>query len=525
MPPLRIGLELGARTLRVAWATSRRGRIEWRCREQIRSEDSRHEALAEDLAKLLAPLRRFRFSARLLLAAPESYIRQVTLQVPDAARIPEALGEQLPKLIPFEVERAHVQFTMRRQQRREEGLECLLSVVACERSVLQRELESLWRIGWVPHGVVPSALALLQAARTLKAVDQEPVALVDIGQRRTAMALVDGGAVVYARDVALGDDHLTEALMSQVSVGGEALSLSREQAQALKREMGVGGSLPLSTGSAQDPTSSVIKRLPAPTYLSMIQPILEQLVSELRRTLSAGAAVMPTPPKRLLLSGDGAGLPNIDRWLAKQLAVPVSRLSAEGNLRAEGTSAVLAYGLALCEHPLRLDLQPRTWRRRGTVVRSVARLRQGILLAALILWLGAAFWCARERMLARQLSALETRWAALQPVASLQETIEAETQLVQRLMVNEGIPAEWFRRLTRGFPNPIRLTRLTIDAKREIKLAGEAQAREQSPEAYVSEMTLWLRQSNLCNSVQVDSTHRVGASGALVAFEMICQLP
>ena len=95
--------------------------------------------------------------------------------------------------------------------------------------------------------------------------------------------------------------------------------------------------------------------------------------------------------------------------------------------------------------------------------------------------------------------------------------------MIQRLVVSEGIPAEWFRRLTRGFPNPIRLTRLASDAKRAVKLAGEAQAREQSPEAYVSEMTLWLRQATLCNSVQVDSTHRIGTSGALVAFEMTCQ--
>ena len=519
MTQIRIGLELGARTLKVAWVLSRRGgKTQWHYREQTRSQDQGKDALSRDLARLLRPLRRSRFSGALIVAAPESYIRQLTVSVPDVKRLPLAVREQLPKLLPFDAERAQIQFALRRQQRVDGQLDCLLFLAACERAVLEQDLESLWQAGWAPREVAPSALALVQAAQALGAIDGEPAVLMNIGERRTTMVLVDAGAVVYARDVTLGDEHLTEALMGHVSVGQSTVSLSREQAEALKRRLGI-------PDLAEEPARAQ-GEMPIATYLAMVQPILEQLVSELRRTMTfGGQTAMAARPTRIVISGEGSRLPRFDHWLSRQLAVPVVRLDCERILGVEGAVSAIPYGLALGEQPLTLDLQPRPFRQRAAALQAAARAWNTLVLATLLLWLGLGWWQVRDQRVARTLSALHVRWSALEPVEALQAAIASETQLVQRLVVQDGVPIDWFRRLAHDFPKPVRLTHLAIDGKRQVSLAGEAQERGETPEAYVSELTLWLEQVNVCQNPQVGSTRRLETSGNLVRFELTCQLP
>jgi len=214
-----IGIELGARTLKVAWVMQRGRTAQWQYREHRRSDPQRPETLAQDLARLLHPLRRHRTGARTVVAAPNSYIHRLMVQAPDAKRLPATVRERLPSILPFDANQAQVRFTVQRQERAQAQSAFLLSVAACESSALHADLEALWRTGWAPRAVVPSALALLNAAGALQRLDEGPVVLMDVGERRTTIVLVEQRVVVYARDVALGVDHLVEALMGQVTIG------------------------------------------------------------------------------------------------------------------------------------------------------------------------------------------------------------------------------------------------------------------------------------------------------------------
>ena len=538
--PLRVGLELGPQSLTIAWARKRPGgTVEWRFRARVRSEDESPEALRQDLARLLRPLRRHRLRTHLLLAAPNSYLRWLTVTVPDAKHIPRAVQGELPKLLPFEVHRAQFQFFVRRQQRVGEELECLVSVAACERAPLQRDLEALWQVGWVPKAVVPSALALAQTAKALRVVDKEPVVLVEIGAQRTVMVLMDAGEAVYARDIMLGADHLIDTLVGQFSVGHVTLSLSRDEAKALVREEGIpepaAAIPPPAVPDAAPPGASTASRsqstvgpmrLPTAMYLAMIQPVLEQIASEIRRTMTFGAdAATAAVPQRVVISGEGSRIPHCDQWLSKQLAVPIVRLNCEELIGREGSAAAVTCGLALFERPPKLDLQPPSSRRRGRFLRQATLTWQVLAVLALVIWLGIAFWQVRRRAVAGRLQTLEAQWKSLQPVVILQKETEAQTQLVDRLVMKQGVQTEWFGRLARGFPKPVRLTRLSVDAGGQVSLAGEAQERDQTPEAYVSELTLWLERANLCEGVRLGPTRRVGPGGNLVQFDLTCTLP
>jgi Tfp pilus assembly PilM family ATPase len=538
--PLRVGLELGPQSLTIAWARKRPGgTVEWRFRARVRSKDQSPEALRRDLARLLRPLRRHRLRTHLLLAAPNSYLRWFTVAVPDAKHIPRAVQGELPKLLPFEVHRAQFQFFVRRQQRVGEELECLVSVAACERAPLQRDLEALWQIGWVPTAVVPSALALAQTAKALRAVDKEPVVLVEIGAQRTVMVLMDAGEAVYARDIMLGEDHLIDTLVGQFSVGQGTVSLSRDEAKALVREEGIPEPAaavpppaapdagPIGGGALIRAQSTVgPMRLPTATYLAMIQPVLEQIASDVRRTMTFGAdAATAAVPQRVVISGEGSRILHCDQWLSKQLAVPVVRLNCEALIGREGSAAAVTCGLVLFERPPKLDLQPPWSRRRGRFLRQATLMWQGLAVMALVIWLGIGWWQVRRHAVAGHFTTLQAQWSGLQHLVELQEAVERREQLARRLTAGDAVSLGWFRRLARGFPKPVRLTRLSVDAGGQVSLAGEAQEREQTPEAYVSELTLWLERTNLCEGVRLGLTRRVSANEHLVQFDLTCNLP
>ena len=130
----------------------------------------------------------------------------------------------------------------------------------------------------------------------------------------------------------------------------------------------------------------------------------------------------------------------------------------------------------------------------------------------------------KRQAVSHELTALASRWAEAKPVVELQADLTAHTQLVQRLMVQGGVPLEWFSRLSRDFPNPVRLVRLSAQAKGEIHLDGEAQEREQTAEAYVSELGLWLERTHVCRQVSLGSTGRATEHDTTVKFSFTCQL-
>jgi len=360
--------------------------------------------------------------------------------------------------------------------------------------------------------VAPAALALVQTAKASGAVGQDTVVLMDIGERLTTMVLIEAGEAVYARDVTLGGDHLTDALTGQVG----SVALTWDEADALKREVGIPEAQP---GRTIGP-----RQIPVGAYLSMVQPILEQLVSEVRRTMTFGAqAVSASAPVRVMISGEGSRLPRIEAWLSGKLAVPVTRLNCERWLGAAGAAAAVSCGLALFDHSPKLDLQPRASKQRSVMTRTAAQLWRGLALAAVAIWIGAGLWQGRRQHLASELRAIDVRWAAIQPVVEMKDAIDAYTQLTHRLTIERSVTAEWFRALAGGFPNPVRLTALTANGPHEVRLEADAQEREQSPEAYVSEFALWLDRAHLCRNVQLGSAGRKNADSPLVTFVLACQ--
>jgi Tfp pilus assembly PilM family ATPase len=440
----------------------------------------------------------------------------VKLTVPHLNQLPNVLGEQFATLFPFGVERAYVRFRVLRQERQDGELECTVQVAACEQRALDDCLSILWGVGWGPSSVCPTALALVESVAAARLLNDEPAILLHLGQRSTTIMLTNHAEAVYARTIAVGSDHLTEALTLQIAVGSTAVQLSWGEAEALKRRVGF--------PNPQRSPREAEERIPLSTYSALVEPVLEQLMTEVKRTIAFGMqSALVAQPKRLILSGDGAELPHAEPWLADQLVLPVHRWQGDESLGSAGASSALVYGLALLKRPPSLDLLPKAFRSRRRLVRIAERIWQGLTMVAVVIFMGASWWVIRDQFVRGRLRDGEQHRMTLEPVIRVNEAISAETQLIQALVNDRGIAPAWFQRLAQGFPNPIRLTDVSVEVNGAVTMRGQAQTRRQTPDAYISELALWLQRSKICLDVHLDDQQRptLGAT----EFSLTCHRP
>lgn len=562
MRRLRIGLDLGSRSVKVAWlALNARGGLAWHGAERPLDPAGPPEQAAEALGELLRPLRRRRHDVPVITAAPQSHVRQLAVQVSSAKQIPSLIREHIPKLFPFEVSRCRFDYRMLSQQAGGGQLSGTVQIAACDLDAIERDLAACWRSGWIPSRAYPTALAVAALAAAQGLLGQDPALLLRLGARRSTLALMLDGAVVFAREVALGSDDVTEALTSRITIGQQVLQLTWQEAERLKCEVG------LPEGAS--PVELLGGRLPAMTYAALLQPVLEQWIGEIQRTVASGTrpygavarvgqpssweaadrmAEGAVAPRRVLLCGGGSQMAGLDRWLTRQLAVPVERVSLEPVFGEERPTFAVACGLLMADGITRFPLARRSRQSRATSrmasgalsrripnllpersrrIRRLVRLERMAINGLLLAWLGVgvatALLVGQREPLRQQLAPVEDRWQALAPVTALAQARASYAELVSGLSSSGGVSAGWLKRLSREFPRPVRLTELLVDSVGDVQVKGQAQAREQTPEAYASEFAMWLEQARLCADVRLDSSERSQRDSQLVEFSLRCR--
>jgi len=518
IPALRIAIDIGSHAVKVVWTTSSpMGGQKWHCAQRPYQADTVSSAAWTRLLRgLLRPLSRRRFTAPVVLVVPQSHLRQVVLSVTELARLSEALQAEVPRLFPFDPARAIARFRLLSQQRTNGTLACTLQVAACDAQVLQRDLEAICQVGWVPSQAYPAALAVEALARAQGHLGVEPVAFVEVGARHSIIGVASNGSVIFAREVASGSDALTEALMAQVQVGEEGVQLSREEAESLKQTLGI--------PSSELAVPPVRSRLPVMTYQAMLQPVLEQWLSEIQRTIAFSLQSHPeAEPTALLLCGGGSQLAGLDRWVGAQLGIKVQRLSVESYLGTDLSACSVAVGALLAEDATAVSLLPKSTQQTRQVIRGQRKAMQVLLGVGLVLWLGIIQATSHATRLRQQLAPLEQRWHALEPVTAVSTTMTNYSLILQTLVAGQEASVKWFRNLTDGFPDPVRLTALTVTDEGAVELAGQAEAREQAPEASVSELAMWLEQQGLCHRVHLGASERNPQHQEQVDFNLTCR--
>ncbi len=290
----------------------------------------------------------------------------VTLPFTDPRRIAQTVGFEVEGQIPFDL--ADVSWDWQPLGVRDGKTELLVAVVRKEE--LAALLAALAEAGVDPRAIVPPGpayaalgLAGALAASPVPAAPGAPAApadapahaagigegaaatpapaeaIVDVGQERTSIAIVAGGACEAARTFAFGAGHLARALARELGVSeadGAALVATEAGGPALP---------PALADSATDPRAA-----------EALQRALVPLVRELRATLRAWRArAGQRPLARLVLAGEAAHLAGLPEVLAPEVEGTVAPLALASPAydripAAEAPGLALALALALRGH-------------------------------------------------------------------------------------------------------------------------------------------------------------------------------
>ncbi|MDI6808394.1 MAG: pilus assembly protein PilM [Candidatus Eisenbacteria bacterium] len=190
-------------------------------------------------------------------------------------------------------------------------------VTAVEKGAAQELRRWLKRAALRPKAFLPSVVAysnILNAAN----LKDDITGLVDFGAESTALLFFRRKKLLVTREISVGGNALTESLMEIFLPQGRRLSLSFEDAEALKIRHG----MPLETDEAMD------GNVPLSQVRIMLRPSIEKLVGELERSLQYIEGEFPGQAVgRVFLTGGASKLKNFKEYLDRELALTFEELN------------------------------------------------------------------------------------------------------------------------------------------------------------------------------------------------------
>lgn len=244
-------------------------------------------------------------------------VRRVDLPYMPEEELAEALPFQAQEYIPIPVEEAILDFVPLEEFTTPDG-EPMLSVlvVAAQRDMASDVLRVVGSAGIKAMAVDLQAFALVRAVFGGELnLEEQTLTLVNIGAGLTQVVLVRGGSVRFLRIVPMGGADFTRALMDR-------LRLEAEQAEALKRRVGVALEGEAAGESEEDQARAVLTRQG------------DQLIEEIRGSVDYYLSQTGEGRgQRMLISGNGARLPHLANRLGRSLGVTIEPVRILGEDR------------------------------------------------------------------------------------------------------------------------------------------------------------------------------------------------
>ncbi len=284
-----VGLDLGTRSLKAVEITMEGSEavITGFARLEMKQGSNRAEALG-------ALLGAGSFSSRQVVssvAGQAVVVRYINMVRMSDAELRQAIYFESDKYLPYDIDEVVLDCQRLEHSVAAEGQaggddNMSVVLVACQKGIVTRLLDEIAEHGLTPTAVDVDVFALAnawemsgEAEASSDAIDVA-TALVDVGASRTQINVMRGGETCFSREIGMGGNDMTKAIARR-------MSLDLDGAEALKRE----------------PAEREVEVVRA------INPVLEDLVSELSLSLDFVENREGVRVEEVLLSGGGALAP------------------------------------------------------------------------------------------------------------------------------------------------------------------------------------------------------------------------
>lgn len=258
------------------------------------------DATADVLKQVFDTLKLRRARVATALAGQSAIVKRLSLPAMSDAELAEAIPWEAEQYIPFDL--ADVQLDFQVMNSGEAGRTTTdVLLVAAKRDKIDERTDVVMRSGRQPVVLDLEAFALVNAYEANHPDRNEPLTvLVHAGRTSTIVCLLERGQLAFTRDIALGGQSHSEALMRDLNVDAVV-------AERLKFP-----SRPLLPGVTADQVKSVLREVSA------------QLVSEISKTLDFYRATAPIERvSRIVVSGGACAADSLTELLGAEFDAPV----------------------------------------------------------------------------------------------------------------------------------------------------------------------------------------------------------
>jgi type IV pilus assembly protein PilM len=249
------------------------------------------------------------------------------------AQLQETIHFEAEQYIPFDIGDVNLDFQILGENQSNPN-QMSVFLVAAKKEMVNDYINLVTLAGLTPCIIDVEAFALQNIFEANYEVENENIALIDIGASKTSLNILKGNSSLFMRDVALGCLQVNQKIMS-------LLDCSYDQAELLK------------FGESS-------KKLSAEELNQIVTSVVMDWCTEIRRALDFFYTNYPDDPiKRIILSGGGAHISEFRKLLAtesaaqvetlnpfKKIAVDEKRYDPEF-IRQIAPQAAIAMGLAL----------------------------------------------------------------------------------------------------------------------------------------------------------------------------------
>lgn len=243
--------------------------------------------------------------ARLLLTHTKNFVAEVEKPEAEAKDLRDAVIWQIADSLPFPVEKAEVRYELR---------DTRLMAAAVETEYLGLVIDVFHEAGIYPELVTLLPFAYQAFYERYDVFGRGVVMVVHMAGHQTSFFTFREGKLKALREIALGGEQVTQAMMGTLVVNETQVTVGYEEAKVLKESLGL-------------PTSQLMPDPEEPKrsqLSSRIRPIFEKLTTELKNSIGKIQRDFPGESlKGIFLAGGASQMKGIDDYFASALGVPV----------------------------------------------------------------------------------------------------------------------------------------------------------------------------------------------------------
>ncbi len=233
-------------------------------------------------------------------------IKRISLMAMSEAELGEAIQWEAGQYIPFDIEEVKIDYQELAADPESGNISVLL--VAVKRDLIAEYTALVSQAGLNPSVLDIDAFCIQNAFEINYSIaGDEVVALVNLGAGTTNISIMKGGSPLFWRDIQTGGNAYTDTLQRE-------LSLSFDQAESAKKGEAVEG-------------------VNFEALTPVINSTTEEFGAELKKTLDFFRVTTgENTIHKVVLSGGGSLVPNLDKYLSQFFGVPVDVMNPFQNI-------------------------------------------------------------------------------------------------------------------------------------------------------------------------------------------------